>query len=203
MEASTEAPGADAPTLLNSEQIARDEAERIIRELGKGGDAKTIVDTPRKEASVLSFLLGPPKAQVFGIPVDYDTDDGRRKLRFVVSQVRGDKIREIEKRWAKDGQLGPLAELDDAKIAADTVWEALVAIQDPESPGEQVKKGDPAFLDNGDGQMMSGADAIAQRFAYQFGVIELVAQEIRRISGWNPDRIGTASRMVVEAASGS
>lgn len=199
----TEAPTQVAPTLHESEQVAREEAERLLAEAAKGQDAaKEAIDTPRKEAQVLGFLLGPPKPLVFGLPVEYDTDEGRVTLRFVIQQLRGEKFREIEKHNSKDGSLGPLAEIDQTRVSAETAWEAILAIQVP-ATGEEIRLNDQKFLDNGAGHPMPGVDAILSRFGYQFGIIEGVVGEVRRISGWDGERIGTASRMVVEAVSNS
>lgn len=155
------------------------------------------------ERTALDFLLSPPKRLEYKVPVSIDTEGGEKTLDLIVRSLPGQQLRDIERRNSKDGTLGPLAELDDQRIAAETVSAALVRIEDPRSGGTLDPR-DPRFMQNSRGEkIIDPVTALAARFEFQSGILSNVASEVRRISGYSSDRVGTAQRVMVDAVGSS
>lgn len=154
-----------------------------------------------EERSAISFLLGPQKAPRYKAKVRYETDGGTMDLFFILRALPGEQLDAIEKRNMSDGPNG-LQEMNDSRVAAETVSTSTVSIVDSE--GNETKPSDVAFRTQPNGDVMvDPAEALQQRFYYQSGVLMALAGEVRRISGWGPDRVGTAQRVVVDAVGNS
>lgn len=149
------------------------------------------------ESEALKFLLGRTQPLLYDVPVKFDTPSGQKSLTFVVRQLDGERILEIEKENRKGD--GPFAELDDISCNAQMVAEATVAIVDPKT-GAEVDPNSEEFI----GGMPGGAPlAIQTRFKYQSGVLDGVSGQIRSVSGYNPNRVEAASRSIRDAVGGS
>ena len=147
------------------------------------------------ERSVLDYLLGRTYQPEHYVDVKYETAAGRMKLRLFLKALPERKMDEIDAR-NREGE-GPFAKLDTAGFNASLVAESLYAIEDPES-GRRIDPDSTAFL----GGAPSVDVAIEGRFKYQPGILSSVAEEIRKLSGYSPDRVGTAQR-VIQTATGN
>jgi hypothetical protein len=150
-----------------------------------------------EESEALDFLLGRTRPLLYEIPTRFDTDKGERRLIFVVQQMDGERILEIEKENRKGD--GPFAELDDIACNAQMVSEACVAIVDAKT-GAEVAPTDDRFIGGAPG---GAAMAVKVRFKYQSGILDGVTGQIRSVSGYNPNRVEAATRSVRDAVGGS
>lgn len=151
----------------------------------------------RQQRSALDYLLGTPKAATYKVLVQYETDGGIKELEFHFRALDGRKIDKIEQ-----AAINERTGLMD-KITADSqlVAEATDAIVDPES-GAKVSVRDEKFLiiRPGDAPLAAPPDALLARFGTQIGLLAGVASAIREAAGWNRERVGKASRVLVDAA---
>lgn len=150
-----------------------------------------------QESEALNFLLGRTEPLLYDVPVKYDTPKGQKKLTFVVKQLDGERILEIEKENRKGD--GPFAELDDVMCNAQMVAEATVAIVD-EATGAEVDPNSERFIGGAPGGTTM---AMRIRFKYQSGVLDGVSGQVRSVSGYNPNRVEAASRSIRDAVGGS
>jgi hypothetical protein len=155
------------------------------------------------ERSAVRFLLGQQRAPRYKVRVEFATDEGDLALWFTIKALDGKKIDTIEK--AHTDRNTVMGEADDLLISAELVAEATVEISDfePGTPeyetGMRTKPTDPEFLVGA----VAAADALKARFHFQSGLLAGVANQIRRISGWAPDRVGQAQRVLVDVVGGS
>lgn len=160
--------------------------------------------TEEDERDALDFLLAPKPPRLYGIPVDYDTEAGLRKLVFVVRGMDGRKIEAIETRNASE----TTGRIDQISAECQLVTEACVMLEG--RAGHFVKLGDDAFLtirvpksdapgEFEESKLASPADALEARFKTQLGLVSGVAVQIRRISGYDAQRVGQAQRRLVDA----
>ena len=150
------------------------------------------------ESEALGFLLGRTQPLLFDVPVKYDTPTGQKKLVFVVRQVDGERILDLEKEHRKGD--GPFAELNDVAFNAALVAESCVAIVDPSVQGAEVDPRTDAFIGGAPG----GASMAMQiRFKFQSGLLDGVAGQVRSVSGYNPTRVESANRSIRDAAGSS
>lgn len=168
-----------------------------LRAAANGEDAAKKV-SGAEEHSAVAFLLGQQRAPKYKVPVQFDTDVGTLTLQWTIRALDGKTIDRIERANTDDskGPLDPDA-VDDLRANAELVAEATVQIED--ATGAVTKVNDPDFL-NG---LVSGADALMARFHWQSGLLTGMASQVRRASGWAPDRIGEATRVMVDAAGNS
>lgn len=148
------------------------------------------------ERGALDFLLGPTKAVTYDLPVELDTPEGQQTLIFKLQQLDGDRILELERQHTKGS--GPFALLDDLSFNAALAVEATTAIVDKKS-GRSVDPKSSEFRE----RVPDPAIAMKARFKYQSGLLDGVAGQIRRISGYAPDRVGSAERAMSDAAGNS
>lgn len=149
------------------------------------------------ERDVLDWLLAPQAPIVYEVPVEFDTEKGSMKLLFIIQSLDSMVIDRIE-RDNMDMTTGRSADLT---INAEVVAAALIKFRSPTS-GREIEISDAAFMSG----VPSPAVALEQRFHWQAGLLAGVASEVRRASGWAPDRVGTARRTLVDvgkSASGS
>lgn len=160
--------------------------------------------TEEDERDALDFLLAPKPPRLYGVKVEYETEDGARDLTFVIRGVNGRKIDELEQAHVKESpdgsqrvdqissDLGLVAEgcvkLVTLKQALDLRSERFRTIL---VPGK-----DPIL-------MASPAEALEARFGTQLGLISGVAREIRRVSGYDRSKVGAAQRRLMDAAGNS
>lgn len=150
------------------------------------------------ESDALDFLLGRTQPILFDVPVKFDTPAGQKKLVFVVRQLDGERILELEKEHRKGD--GPFAELNDVEFNAALVAEACVAIVDPSVEGAEVDPKSDRFVGGAPG---GPAMAMQVRFKYQSGLLDGVSGQIRSVSGYNPTRVESANRSIRDAAGNS
>jgi hypothetical protein len=193
-EAQPLAPDPDAKGEAATEAFARDHEE--------------LTDDDERDA--LDFLLAPKPARLYGIPVQYDTEKGVMPLIFVVRGMDGRKIDAIEQRNVS----AETGKLDAVTAECQLIAEACVFVEG--RPGHQVKVTSDEFLTvrvpaptEADPRAMemrklaSPADALEARFKTQLGLLSGVAAQIRRISGYDPRRVGEAERRLIGAVGNS
>lgn len=197
MEAATGTRSGSAPK--PSDDLPQD-APEAVRELADGTDAKKMKRDA--EHDVIAFFLGQQAAPRYKMRVEFDTPVGMLPMEWVVRALDGKTIDEIEKRHTPDNQ-GPFGEMDDLAANAELVAEATVLIRDPKS-GTEITIDDPRIRQTADGrEVVSINDAIKARFHWQSGLLAGMAGNVRRASGWAPDRVGEATRVMSDAAGNS
>lgn len=157
--------------------------------------------TTENEVDALDHLLGARVARVYDVKVEYETPEGPARMNFVIKGYGGRKIDEIEVRNRK-----PNGDFDQFTADAELVAAATVKI---ETGKREVRVTDEEFLMmdiiGPDDQPMkrrvpSPALALEMRFADQLGLLSGVAREIRRVSGYDANRVGEAQRRLVVAS---
>lgn len=148
------------------------------------------------ERSVLDYLLGKTHRPESFVTVKLDTQDGLKDMRVYIRALHERKFEELDAA-NRDGD-GPFSKLNRAAFDAAVVAEALIKLEDPES-GSSVTADSPEFL----GGVPSIPLAVEGRFRYQPGLIGQLAERVREISGYAPERVGTAQRVIKAAAGNS
>lgn len=143
------------------------------------------------EKSALDYLLGPTVALEYDVKVDYETEQGTMPLTFRFKQLDPSTFERIDTENRKGD--GPFAKLDVSGFNVDLVTEATLFIMD--ASGRQVDIRSQDFL----GGIPSPAMAMSIRFKNQGGLLDGIVDEVRRVSGYSADRVGTAQRAVVQA----
>ena len=152
--------------------------------------------TNREEMDVLDFLLGPTVALEYDLPVKVETPEGVRSLIVHFRQLDPSTMEAHDAEYRKGD--GPFAKLDvpafNAAVCADAIiWVGNEAGVKVEIRSERFRGGMPG----------GPALALQTRFKFQGGLLDGIVEEVKRVSGYSPDRIGTAQRAVVEAGKGS
>jgi hypothetical protein len=160
-----------------------------IRKAAEGGSLDA-----REERDALDWLLGATKPLEYTVPVQYDTPDGQREIRFRIRQLDGSTIEAIDAANRKGD--GPFAKLDVQGFNAELATEATLWL---ETDTRKVEIRSDEFM----GGMPAPALAMALRFKYQPGILEGLAEKIREASAYSNDRIGNAQRVLVEAGKAS
>jgi hypothetical protein len=159
------------------------------------------------ELSAVGFMLGQQRAPRYKVRVTFATDGGDKTLWFYVRSMDSKRIDAVENAHVDRAKVTATGapETDQLGMNAAIVADALITISDGE-PGTpayeelaKIKPDDSEFLKG----MASAADALQTRFHWQEGLLAGVAMEVRRISGWAPDRVGQAERVLVDVAGGS
>jgi hypothetical protein len=157
----------------------------------------------------VAYLLGQQRAPRYKVKVEFATDDGDIPLWFYIHSIDSKRIDKIEKAHTDRDSL--MGEMDDLAVNAELVADALICFSDDEpgtpefeeaweaKDGRVTEVNSPEFLAGN----ASSAEALMQRFHWQGGLLTGVAQQVRRISGWAPDRVGQAQRVLVDAAGNS
>lgn len=165
--------------------------------------------TEDDERDALDFLLAPKPPRLYGVPVEYDTEAGTKRLTFVVRGMDGRQLDKIEQRNVSD----VTGKIDAISAECQLVAEACVFLEG--RAGHQVKLASDEFLtirvqkpDGEPGEMVeqrlaSPADALEARFRTQLGLVSGVAGQVRRISGYDARRIGDAQRRLSTAVGNS
>lgn len=151
--------------------------------------------TDEQEKSALDWFLGATQRLEFDVTVQYDTPTGMKPLVFHLKQVDDKRIEEIDDENRAGDPTAPFRKLDVGGFNASLVAEALVYTYDPES-------GRRATPEEIRGDVPGLAMALQVRFKTQPGLLEGLAERIREKAGFSQDRVGTATRSVVEAGKG-
>jgi hypothetical protein len=170
------------------------DAPEALRDAVREERVKEIGDDDEKSA--LDYLLGQQAPPKYKVPIKFDTPAGLKELDWHIHSLDGKHIDKIEK--ANTDQSSMMGEMDDYRSAAEILRDATIKVVDPKS-GDEVAVNDPKFTRG----LADPADAIAQTFHWQSGVMVNLAGAVRRISGWSPDRVGEASRVLAVAAGNS
>lgn len=191
------------PRFMAARAVANGERGREMLEHVRGGAELD----ESEELSALDWLLGTPRPIVHDIPVDLETESGMRKLTFVTGRIDPRKIDGIELRNVQQstGRVDRITA--DCEIIAELCTEMFdatgkrVSLRSDEFltvPGAaRDHRGEPESL-----KLASPALALERRFGGQEGLLTLVAAEIRRLGGYDPQRLGTSQRRLVEASLG-
>lgn len=148
--------------------------------------------TAKEERSALDFLLGPTKAQEFDVPVKIATSEGDKELTFRIRQLDGDRFEELEKEH-RDGE-GPFSRLNRMAYSVAIVAEATLFIAD--ATGDKVDLSSERFIGK---HPLGIVGALKTRFKYSPGIFPELSAQVESVSGYGNDRVGTASRAVVDA----
>jgi hypothetical protein len=174
------------------------DAPQAARDVARGHEVNA-----RAELSAVRHLLGQQRAPRYAIPVQFATDDGDATLWFTIKALDSNRIDKIEKAHTDTNSV--MGEADTLAIAAELVADATIMLSD-------AKPGTPEYVDCGKTDPSSAeflaerpaiAEAFRERFHWQEGLLSGVSSQIRRISGWAPDRVGQAERVLVDVAGGS
>jgi len=168
------------------------DAPDAMKDAARGKEPKT----RGAELSAVDYLLGPVRKIVEDVEVLYYTPVGEAKLTWRVHSLLGEEIEKWE-RECVEGE-GADQRINERRLSAILVANATVHIED--ESGKKTKPTDEDFRRTPSGDINpSAADALRGRFGEQEGVLMYLAQHIRRISGWSPDRVGNAQRVLVNA----
>jgi hypothetical protein len=155
-----------------------------VKEAINGGEM-----TLGTEHSVIHWLLQPQQAPRYDVPVKFETPEGTLELTFRLRSIAGDKLDGIERQYMNEDP----TKVDDMGLAAALIAASTEYVMDPKT-GTRLELSDPKFVLG----IGSVAEAIRARFHFQSGVLVNLANEVRRVSGWSPDRVGRASRVLVD-----
>lgn len=148
------------------------------------------------ESDALEFLLGATFRPQYNCRVEFETPAGMRSLTFRLWALDDRELQRIDAAHRKDAD-SPFAKIDSTGFNAEVVSKATRWIQD--GSGRKVEPDSREFV----GEAIDPVLAMEVRFKYQPGLLEGLAEEIRKLSAYSRDRIGTASRVLVDAAGGS
>lgn len=219
MEASTQqdqataGPGSDDGLKPLSERERKDPRNVAARAAAGGERGREMLEhaaqgadlNPEEELAGLDWLLGTPQAIGHTVPVDFETPKGMAKLKFHVKRIDPRKIDEIEVRNVNpnSGRVDRLTA--DFEIVAEICDEIEDAKRTTTLGSEEfltVPMYDPRDGKTTPHKVASSAIALEKRFVGQEGLITLVAAELRRLCGYDSQRIGQSQRRLVEASLG-
>jgi hypothetical protein len=165
--------------------LAPDAPEALV-EAARSELGKDDPEGPKKEATVLDWLLGPTEPLEFDCVAHVDTADGRQDLTFHFRQVDDTRLDELEKEHSEQTLMG--REVDRLMLNAAIVAEATLYLEDAD--GNQVNPKSEKFR----GPIGTVADPMRARFKFQPGILGAVAEEIRMAAGLSTDRVEGAER---------
>lgn len=206
--------GADGVSDAQPRELSEEESRRLEEEEQRGDASVEAYArdheglTEENEQDALDFLLAPKKPRLYDVKVDFDTDEGIRPLTFVLRAMDGRKIDEMEQRHRSEttGQIDVIS-YDCELVATATAWlEArkgrkieldseeflTLLVPDPDNPGQKIAQ-----------KVAAPPIALERRFQTQLGLLTGVARQVRAISGYDPQRVGSAHRRLVTAVGNS
>ena len=155
-----------------------------------------------EESMALDYLLGSPEAAIFDVPVDVDTPAGRRPMKFVI-QAQDGKVIERFENLHRNQTTGLLDQVPaSCAIVAEATIELVAGSRtiDPRGSEWLTMKIVDATGANVEHKFADPGVALARRFRGQQGLIVFLANEIRRVSGYDLERVGQAQRKLVHAS---
>lgn len=155
-------------------------------------DLKGTLESGSTEHDAAYWLLQPQVAPVYEADVKFETPSGTRTLVFTMQALAGTAIDEIERKFYNADPM----KIDDMGMACSLVATALKSVKDKDT-GSVVDL--QALVPTG----YTLADALKNRFTFQSGVMVSLANIARDISGWGPDRVGRANRVLVDLSGNS
>lgn len=147
------------------------------------------------EESALDFFLGATYRPEYTVKVEFETSAGMRPLTFRLWALDDRELQRIDAAHRKDAD-SPFAKLDATGFNAEMVSKATKYITDG---ARRIAPDSEEFV----GQIPDPVAAMELRFKYQPGLLEGLAEEIRKLSGYSRDRVGSAQRALVDAAGNS
>lgn len=174
-------------------ESVREIADRGVRAAERGEKPADEVSAAAEHDAVF-WLLQPPRAAEWESDVKYETPEGTRDLLWRLRSVKGSELDEMERRYVRAAG-GNAEDLDDVGLAAEIVARATLRVVDKASgtvldlQSEAFRRGIP-----------SAAEALRLTMDFQSGILTSLASEVRRISGWGPDRVGKSRRVLVDVA---
>lgn len=165
--------------------------------------------TEENERDALDYLLAPKPPRLYGVTVQYDTEDGLRPLTFVIRGMDGRRLDAIEQAHVSEATgLIDRISADCHLVAEGTVW-LEVAGSDRQVKLDSAefltirrpREGHPETME--EHRLSAPPDALEARFKTQLGLLSGVSRELRRISGYDPERVGVAQRRLVDAVGNS
>lgn len=191
----------DDPRFVAAKRAGQGERGREMLEHARQGAELN----EEEEHSALDWLLGTPKPIMHEIPVDLETPRGMRRLTFVARRIDPRKIDAIEIRNVQQstGRIDRITA--DAEIIAETCdvvedGKRTVRLNSEEFCTVLLRKRDTGEIEPV--HFANPAEAIQRRFVGQEGLLTLIAAEIRRLGGYDAQRLGTSQRRLVEASLG-
>lgn len=160
--------------------------------------------TEENERDALDYLLAPKPPRMYGVKVEYETEDGTRSLTFVIRGVNGRKIDDLEQANVKDTPDGA-RRMDQISADLALVAEGCLKLVTPKQEVELRSESFRTIIRPGHDPLLlaSPAEALEARFGTQLGLVSGVAREIRRVSGYDPSKVGAAQRRLMDAAGNS
>jgi hypothetical protein len=150
------------------------------------------------ERDALDWLLAGTPPVEYGVPFDWETPEGTKKATWIILSHDGRKLDAIEQRNVSEttGQLDVITAncqlLAEASIGIEGRPGHVLALDDEKFRTVMVRKeGEAEPVPH---TFPSAADAIEARFRRQMGLVAGVAAQVRRISGYDPARVGQAQR---------
>lgn len=159
-----------------------------------------------EEKAGLDYLLGTAQATLHDVTVQLETPDGLKPITFVIRQMDGRKLDEIEQRHVNraTGTMDKFGS-DVEVVATATKWltDSTGREIDPKSEEfRTVAQRDPMTHEVKTIVLGSTVLALERKFQVQLGLLSGVADQVRRVSGFDPERVGKAQRRLVEASLG-
>lgn len=152
--------------------------------------------THQEEVSALDYLLGAPGPPAYTVEVEFETDKGMAPLTFHFVGLDGRVIDKIEQANINDRT----AIMDKTTADAELVIRACSKLTDATGKELVVNSEQFRVLKPGEPPLASPVDALFARFGTQAGLISGVATAIREAAGWDRDRVGKATRVLVDSA---
>lgn len=197
----TEAQQADPRFVAARVASGGDPGAEMVNHAAQGATLDSV-----EEKSALDWLLGDPKPIIYNVPVQYETPAGMVPMTFVLRQIDARKIDAIEQKHVNQAT-GVLNQFD---ANVELIAEATLFITDPS--GKQMKLDSEEFRrakrrDPTTGEIVpfvlaSGTLALERKFRMQLGLLNGVGVQIRRVAGFDTERVGKAQRRLVDASLG-
>lgn len=177
-----------------------DDAPAGVRKAEAGnGQEKTI--TPQEEREAMRYLLSSAgKPMEYTAPVEWETDNGPKKIPWRLRSLPAREIDRIETENRQEGS-NPFEGLKEPNASAALVAAATVF---PDIRSEEFRR-PPEPTDTNPDRIADAdpADALMRVFEFQSGLLSGLAGEVRRISGFDPQRVGMAKRSLTRAVGNS
>lgn len=166
--------------------------------------------TDENEQDALDWLLGNSRPMEHYVDVKLDTPSGEKPLRFWIRAQDGGKLDQLEvaNTNAQTGVTN-VVQLQAEVIALACFKLEGIAGHDMDPRSEKFRTVRVPDRDSDDPQAMkdvllaSPAEALRHRLRTQWGLVAGVANEVRRISGYDAAKVGRAQRRLVEASGNS
>jgi hypothetical protein len=157
--------------------------------------------TVQEEQEALKWLLGSAgKPMEYTSVLQWETDEGMKPIRWRIQSLPAATIERVENENRQDPG-DPFSRTQEPRTSAALVVEATIF---PDVRSVQFRTPlEPTERNPGREPDADPVDALLRMFRYQSGLLMGLAGEVRRISGYDPQRVGIAKRSVTRAVSNS